>query len=291
MRFIFYFIFLICFPVNICTAAPLTDLIKKAGKGDAQAQYELGMQYYHGTGPPRNIEKALHWLEQAGKNNHADALFELGTLYEYGEVVAKDIKKAKYYYDAARSLGHSGAWIALEKFKTPASRGKKNREIFSEQETSIHHPEKKISIDPKYHGTYRLALFADAKRYFMLADWNILTISEKGFDGYFRIPAKEFTKSGIHRSEQYFASDTFSVVLRMDTWDVLYLTLIDIRANEVIHRGLYWEESAFKNVSTINRTMYRIDQFDSVEKYWWDIYPDGMPKLEPPPVKTLHYSK
>ncbi|MBB3102535.1 tetratricopeptide repeat protein [Azomonas macrocytogenes] len=58
-----------------------------AGKGDAQAAYELGEFLYDGQRTPRDLVKAVHWFEQASLHGHAQAQHRLGVMYFRGEGV------------------------------------------------------------------------------------------------------------------------------------------------------------------------------------------------------------
>lgn len=58
-----------------------------AQKGDAQAEYELGEFYYEGKRTPRDLQKALHWLEQSSLRGHPEAQHRLGLMFYRGEGV------------------------------------------------------------------------------------------------------------------------------------------------------------------------------------------------------------
>jgi tetratricopeptide (TPR) repeat protein len=51
----------------------LPRLVALAGKGNADAQFNLGMIYYHGIGIPRDWNKALPLLRKAAAQNHSSA--------------------------------------------------------------------------------------------------------------------------------------------------------------------------------------------------------------------------
>ncbi len=50
---------------------------KAAGRGNAYAQYQLGLHYYHGHGVDRNHATALNWFEHAAASGHESAQFFL----------------------------------------------------------------------------------------------------------------------------------------------------------------------------------------------------------------------
>jgi len=87
----------------------------KAEDGDIEAQYQLGIIYYHGEGLPQNHKAALHWFEQAGLQGDAEAQFNLGLMFGRGEGTAKDIKKSVEWFKLAAEQGHEGASEILKK--------------------------------------------------------------------------------------------------------------------------------------------------------------------------------
>lgn len=61
----------------------LFGLIEKA-KTDSDVAFELGMMFLQGKEVPQNTNKAISYLEQAGKLGHPIAYSTLGFLYMYG---------------------------------------------------------------------------------------------------------------------------------------------------------------------------------------------------------------
>lgn len=112
--------------------------------GDIASAAELAERYLSGTGVPRNKRAALHWLNTAADEGHAEAMFRLGdllgkgpdrpskksirwyrkaaekdhpeSLYRLGlyeaEKDRRSTKAIKYFRRAAES-GHSGAMLQL----------------------------------------------------------------------------------------------------------------------------------------------------------------------------------
>ncbi len=93
----------------------IDDYIRRAGEGDMDAQYNLGIIYYHGEGVPRNFEGALIWFHRAAEQNDADAQYNLGLMYGKGEGVDKSHKHSLEWFQKAAEQGHSGAKEILEK--------------------------------------------------------------------------------------------------------------------------------------------------------------------------------
>ena len=80
-----------------------------ATKGDATAQYQLGLLYYQGLGIGQNFDEASHWYLQSGTQGNADAQYSLGNMYLMGEGVSQDDTKAIAWYDKAAEQGHVAA--------------------------------------------------------------------------------------------------------------------------------------------------------------------------------------
>jgi len=62
------------------------DLKRKAEKGDAEAQYELGLRYYHGEhsqgkGPTVDVTEALRWFLRSAKQQNPAAAFMLSQFF------------------------------------------------------------------------------------------------------------------------------------------------------------------------------------------------------------------
>ena len=71
-------------------------LLKKAEKGDHEAQFHVGHHYYR----LREFAKAYSWwLKSAKQNKSLGPLFNIGNLYLNGWGVKQNIKKALYYFN------------------------------------------------------------------------------------------------------------------------------------------------------------------------------------------------
>ena len=80
-----------------------------ADKGDAAAQYKLGLLYYEGKELSRNYEKTFDlWLE-AAKQDHIEAQCGLGMLYDCGIGIYKQRNfSAKWFFKAGIVLLRAG---------------------------------------------------------------------------------------------------------------------------------------------------------------------------------------
>lgn len=78
-------------PPIISKLEALTD---RAYKGDASAQRTLGLIFFNGKDVPKNVSKAIEWLQKAAAQNHAEAQVDLAAIYSLGDGVPKDETKA-----------------------------------------------------------------------------------------------------------------------------------------------------------------------------------------------------
>jgi TPR repeat protein len=76
-----------------------------ADRGDADAQFELGLRFLTGEGLNKNEEKGVGWLKKAADQGHLRAQHVYGTLFEDGVGVTKDPAKAAEWFEKAASGG------------------------------------------------------------------------------------------------------------------------------------------------------------------------------------------
>ncbi len=88
---------------------------QKAEKGDAEAQYNLAVSYYDGTGSERDYVLAAAWYRKAAEQGHAMAQCVLGWSYHRGQLgVKRDLAEALAYYSlAARTNDRARKDLAL----------------------------------------------------------------------------------------------------------------------------------------------------------------------------------
>src|SRR6185436_11935459 len=66
------------------------EAIKRAEKGDPDAQMSVGMMYSFGEGVPQNYEEALKWYRRAASSGNPIAQNNLGIMYINGRGVPKN---------------------------------------------------------------------------------------------------------------------------------------------------------------------------------------------------------
>src|SRR5690606_18849152 len=83
--------------------APDPVLLEKAAKGDAKAQYDMGIAYASGNGAPRDHRAAVSWLEKAAAQKHVEAQYDLGMIYMFTEDdgLRQPEKSAQWFLRAA----------------------------------------------------------------------------------------------------------------------------------------------------------------------------------------------
>ncbi len=94
-------------------AESLADLRAKAEKGDAIAQYSLGMRYANGWGVAKDPSEVVKWFRKAAEQGLPDAQYYLSGYYRRGEGVAKDETEALEWMHKAAEQGHAVAEFSL----------------------------------------------------------------------------------------------------------------------------------------------------------------------------------
>lgn len=79
--------------------ADVYEIVARAEKEDAEAQYMLGRMYYYGSLIiVKNNKKAYYWLRKAAENGHAEAMYYLGKCYFYGFGVERSYALGVVWY-------------------------------------------------------------------------------------------------------------------------------------------------------------------------------------------------
>jgi TPR repeat protein len=86
-----------------------------AEKGDARAQYNLGLLYASGLGVSHDYQAALKWHRSAARQGHAGAQNALAQMYAKGHGVPQDNLRAHMWYSAAIESSSSGSKQELMK--------------------------------------------------------------------------------------------------------------------------------------------------------------------------------
>lgn len=84
----------------------IEELTRRAAQGDANAQYELAIQYMGGSDVEEDPARAAGLLEQAAEQGHMEAAYHLGACYQRGYGVQQDLKTAYQLYLRAGLQGY-----------------------------------------------------------------------------------------------------------------------------------------------------------------------------------------
>lgn len=86
---------------------------KAAQKGHAGAQNYLGFCYYNGNGVTQNYAEAVKWFTRAAQQGNDKAQYNLGLCYYYGKGVLQNTQEAIKWYRMAEKQGNESARPAL----------------------------------------------------------------------------------------------------------------------------------------------------------------------------------
>jgi TPR repeat protein len=93
----------------------LKSTLAKAGQGDADAQFGLGLKYSAGTneGISKDFAQAAEWYLKAAHQDHALAQFNLSVMFASGQGVPQDDTAALMWTRKAAEGGDAGAQFNL----------------------------------------------------------------------------------------------------------------------------------------------------------------------------------
>lgn len=96
-------------PANANEADTFNAMVALASKGDAEAQYHVGMMHNNGIGTQRDIRQAFEWFQKAAASNDPLAAYKLGCYYDGqgADVVASDSNEALKYKLVAAKAGYA----------------------------------------------------------------------------------------------------------------------------------------------------------------------------------------
>jgi hypothetical protein len=94
-------------------ASLVPELEKLAEKGDADAQYLVGVAYYSGLGTERDLGKAVQWATRSADAGQPFAVNQLGLMFALGHGVGPDIGKARQLFSRAEDQGLAAAAVNL----------------------------------------------------------------------------------------------------------------------------------------------------------------------------------
>ena len=92
-------------------AKELYEKIIEEGNADSSVYYALGIIYLEDKEVPKDLSKALGYLEKAAEMDNDQACEKLGDLYFEGVEVNYDISAAAYYYKRAEDCGNASGHV------------------------------------------------------------------------------------------------------------------------------------------------------------------------------------
>ena len=89
------------------------ELKKEADRGDAEAQYRLGLCYLEGKGTNSDRRMAHMYFKKSANQGNSDAMVKMGEFHERGDVAKLDFKEAFEWYRKAADLDNSEGYYHL----------------------------------------------------------------------------------------------------------------------------------------------------------------------------------
>ena len=90
---------------------------RAALRGDAQAQFSLGVMYHEGRVVAQSDVQAARWYRKAAEKGVVDAQYDLGLMYAEGRGVRKSKTKALKWFRKAVAQGHEYAMLMVEELE------------------------------------------------------------------------------------------------------------------------------------------------------------------------------
>ncbi len=89
-------------------AEALGELLPLSERGDAEAEFMLGVMYYYGRGVPRDDGLAAVWFFKAARKGSASGQLAFGSLYIRGTGVRRNLGQAYLWLTLAAESGVPG---------------------------------------------------------------------------------------------------------------------------------------------------------------------------------------
>jgi TPR repeat protein len=99
---------------NSLATSPIRETTESmAQRGDAAAQFSLGLKFASGSGALQDYGQAAHWYLKAADQSHSLAQFNLGIMYANGQGMPRDPARSLVWIQRAADLGDAGAQYNL----------------------------------------------------------------------------------------------------------------------------------------------------------------------------------
>jgi TPR repeat protein len=96
-------------PANANDAASFNAMVALANKGDAEAQYHVGMMHNNGIGTQQDPKQAFEWFQKSTASNDPLGAYKLGCYYagQFAGVVTPDSSEALKYKLISAKAGYA----------------------------------------------------------------------------------------------------------------------------------------------------------------------------------------
>ena len=96
-------------PANANDADTFNAMVALANKGDAEAQYHVGMMHNNGIGTQKNPKQAFEWFQKSTASNDPLGAYKLGCYYagQFAGVVTTDKNEALKYKLISAKAGYA----------------------------------------------------------------------------------------------------------------------------------------------------------------------------------------
>lgn len=100
---------LLSVPAKANDAATLSAMVVLANKGNAEAQYHVGMMHNNGIGTPQDPKQAFEWFKKSTASGDPLGAYKLGCYYagQFTGVVPTDLNEALKYKLVAAEAGYA----------------------------------------------------------------------------------------------------------------------------------------------------------------------------------------
>src|SRR5712671_2637865 len=106
---VFSFLLFFAMPAKANDADTLKAMVALANKGDAEAQYHVGMMYNNGIGTQQDPRQAFEWFQKSTASNDPLGAYKLGCYYagQFAGVVPSDSNEALKYKLVTAKAGYA----------------------------------------------------------------------------------------------------------------------------------------------------------------------------------------
>ncbi len=107
MRTSHYFLLSVVMVSSSAYAMSLAQVEYAAKHGNAQAEADLGADYYSGQGVPQSCDNSIYWIRKSAEQGNGEGENNMGVYYHEGYCVPREYRKAFYWYRKAAKRGNA----------------------------------------------------------------------------------------------------------------------------------------------------------------------------------------